>query len=922
MRHIVSHCHGLLTDNNKVIQVMIQHTLHFLLLPDSSAARYLKRKLASSGGCRGVIVGTWPELLSQVASAYLLPAVDDGDQQLRQVLPSLTEAFWARSYAVAPQETATAVLRALRELVAACEPLNLERPAGVSELPGRTRRHIDDLFELIRQAGGALPDDLVATAACLRADAAKALRLIHVYHDPALQTLDRWQAALIAKLNADSRSAEDPGYAQWLAGMLHAEPAAAPQRAIARLQADLFGAVGNAASQDDSVQWVGVRDALEEVEVVAGMVQSILNTHSDVSPSDIAVMLPERFEYNLALGEVFPKAGLSLSGLPLDTWQRDLGTEAVFHFLYCRDRPAPAMAIAACLSSPLMPWPASDGAQMAQRVMDGDYKLDAPPGASAEAKLMLSLLKGEDETPASLQQALRQFVDLLKTADVDPVHIDQAHVAMESVLGLLEPGSSIPWEALRRVVVPSMIRPEGVIDYTLEGVTVWREGHEPWRAARYLFVLGFSEGHYPGQPAVSPVFAFDDYDAIRNHCGLPIRSPDQKLDAARARLKRQLRAASDHITWMVPRRSADGESINPSDTLVFMQQLFGEENLIREVSASEDRALINHLPSVETSLPVQPREIEVSDLDFDDNLLALRKGADGELRPESPSSLDTLMISPLAWLLRRLHAEPVVWAPETPNVAILGTLAHSVFEELFQPEKPLPRDDEIETQVPLILNDSIKQRTPFLRAPQWQVERRNLASDIVKAAIAWRDIIRHSGADIIGVEVWLKGHLNDVPVRGAADLLIRDKGNRLLVIDYKRASSGKRRLRMKAGYDFQTSLYRRMIETGGTRGGEKIDLGDHQPGIVYYMLQDQMALSDTPIESAEPLPRWEWIQEDTSSEAIRLIEKRLKEVQAGVVRLNRDNDADFFNKEANATPYALENSPLISRFTLPSAQEG
>ena len=43
------------------------------------------------------------------------------------------------------------------------------------------------------------------------------------------------------------------------------------------------------------------------------------------------------------------------------------------------------------------------------------------------------------------------------------------------------------------------------------------------------------------------------------------------------------------------------------------------------------------------------------DLNFDRDLLALRTDKEGQLKPESPSSLETLMVSRLAWLLRRLE---------------------------------------------------------------------------------------------------------------------------------------------------------------------------------------------------------------------------------------------------------------------------
>ena len=130
------------------------------------------------------------------------------------------------------------------------------------------------------------------------------------------------------------------------------------------------------------MQWLGVRDFLEEAEVAAGMAQQMLAENPGLTPSDIGLLMPDTFEYSLAVNDAFSAAGLPLSGLPVDHWQRDLGREALFHFLYCRQKPSPAMALAVCLSSPLMPWSKEQGAELAQTVMDGDYRLRPFPSAT------------------------------------------------------------------------------------------------------------------------------------------------------------------------------------------------------------------------------------------------------------------------------------------------------------------------------------------------------------------------------------------------------------------------------------------------------------------------------------------------------------------------------------------------------------
>ena len=119
-----------------------------------------------------------------------------------------------------------------------------------------------------------------------------------------------------------------------------------------------------------------------------------------------------------------------------------------------------------------------------------------------------------------------------------------------------------------------------------------------------------------------------------------------------------------------------------------MHQLFAgpeaADELVIELDAAEGRATGAACRAGGAGGAAPPRELVVADLEFGRDLLALRMDAEGKPKPESPSSLETLMVSGLAWLLQRLEAEPLDWAPESRESALLGTLAHEVFEGLFQ----------------------------------------------------------------------------------------------------------------------------------------------------------------------------------------------------------------------------------------------
>ena len=87
------------------------------------------------------------------------------------------------------------------------------------------------------------------------------------------------------------------------------------------------------------------------------------------------------------------------------------------------------------------------------------------------------------------------------------------------------------------------------------------------------------------------------------------------------------------------------------------------------------------------------------------------------------------------------------------------------------------------------------------------------------------------------------------------------------------------------------------------------------------MLNDQVSLSDSMLAESGAVPGWQALENDVAGRAMALIQRRLSEVRGGNLCLNRDGDAEFFEKQAGITPCALTNSPLIGLFTVPGEAE-
>ncbi|MEH6502078.1 MAG: PD-(D/E)XK nuclease family protein, partial [Pseudoalteromonas distincta] len=444
---------------------------------------------------------------------------------------------------------------------------------------------------------------------------------------------------------------------------------------------------------------------------------------------------------------------------------------------------------------------------------------------------------------------------------------------------------------------------------------------------RHLLVLGFASGHYPNRGHVSRVFSETDIHRLVEGTQLPIDTQRGQLDRARAQFKRQLNMASDSASFFVPRRDPAGDAQSPSEALQFMLHMFGkEEDEILSLDLSVDRAQVRHLAE-NTIEDVQPPSVRpFGDIDISQDLLSLRVDAEGNPKPESPSALERMMVSPLAWLLQRLYAEPAVWRAEEANILLQGTLSHSVFEDLFAEDSAPPPRGKLSGLVKKGLEQAIQRSAPFMQSATWTVERRLLEAQLTKAAQAWHDMLTQLGADVIGTEVWLKGDLGGLGIHGQADALLALPGNRLLIVDYKKSSASSRRTRMERGYDSQVELYRKMLQTGGLKDKEKVELGDQikssdEIGVVYYNMNDTTALSDTGLAESSQLPDWEVLETDVSNEAMSLINERISELHKGKIRLNRDTDAEFFDKKAGVKPYALEVTPLTGLFMVADGED-
>ena len=886
--------------------------MEFFLTPDGGSARKVKRFLAQQAPGLYRLAGTWLELMVQTTAAYLLPPTpEDWMERLRQTASRQKDAFWLSSLKVAPQETLAelhaAIVRLLEGAGLSADPQALMDTIPTNE---RLHRRVSDLLQLVESASG-IPDHLQQMADLLDANDPP-LRPIRVYYPPDMD-LNAWQMAVLQKLACDA-PAPDPA----LQALLDSARTL-PKTSIPALQAarNLFSDRNAPPRGIDGVRVIAVRDSLAEAEIVAGLVQKAIENDSDVS--EIGLLLPNDSLSLMAVENAFNRCGLALSGFHRPAGRRDLGRETLRSFLLCLRKPAPIMAVASLLTSPLLPWEAEEGQALAQAVMEGDVLLRSTTMPVPAHKVM-DLVDQGAATPAELQRRLNRFVHLLTAEEAFHAHHQRA---METALQLQETLSGmveLDWEPLLYQTNPETLSENPPVDYWQEGIPVFHEDVRPWCAVKHLFVLGFNDGHFPSGPGSSAVFTEAEWEEIAAS-GWPVATNDLIRKRWREVFAEQIGAATESLTLLFARRDALGQALEPSASLVFLARSLGVEtdSLVLDLDRSEDVRRISDLPMAPKAQPSPPRTLPAADIELGVDLLEAFGRKAGGMAPLSPSAADTLMVSPFAWLLGRMGCDPRTWGVDEFDVLTAGTLAHRVFEELFQPGLPLPDEDEINRKVHKILRERVLQIAPFLRSPDWRVERFKFESEILRAAVHWKKLLASCGATVVGAEQWLRGQHGEIPLHGQSDLLVGLPSGRMLVVDYKKSSSSKRRDRMRSGFDLQAHLYRVMIQSGGLPG---FDPPPEEVGIVYYLMNDTRALADSPVEADGSVPGWEVLINDISALAMRHLDRRLTQIRRGVVRLNSTDDEKWWEENAGLPIYALDNSPLLRLFMHPETAEG
>jgi ATP-dependent helicase/nuclease subunit B len=803
-----------------------------------------------------------------------------------RVIGDVPDPVWKDSLGDAPVETISAVTAALEDLVLATPDLRAP-PMGVMG-DSRARQHLDALIGLWGRLGDALPDGLAPVRHVLELPHGQFLDPVPVVQGSLDPHAPAAMVALYERLEREFGSVEAP-------------PAARAAEIGTRLHA-LQGGIGSsqiaAGGRDNSLFFYGLRDPAACADFAAARARSMIE--SGVPARDIAIITGSDPRQ---IARAFAGQGVPLSGLPGSLPERDIIGETALHLALAKRPPTPAMALASLALSPLMPWPAQTGRDLAESLMGGDFRGDILSSTQAHKELWTNIRAAA----GSLAQ-LRYLIDCI---------CDQIAKGAEIRARLPIPaGEGSPdWEAILRGI---QIAPQSVPDpeRNLEGVSLWSAQESPWRPCRHLIVVDFTDGLYPTRPRANPMFLDSEIAHIREVTGLQLRGRAEGLGKALSLFDQQLQAVAGSVTFLMPWRDLSGARLQPSAGLSLVARVISNiedaTDLIVDVSRMppEDWPVAHHRLPPLSQPPELPEALHFAGRD----LLALRRKNDGTIKPQSPSRLEKLLVSPLAWLLDEVEANDLSWSAEALDVMAKGNIAHDVFEHVFLKDQPIPDRPALNDAVIAAYDQALTRHANFLRSASWDMERQGLEREILQAALRWRDHLLALEAKIIGNEIWLSGEAHGVNLHGKADAILELPGGGLLIVDHKKSGTSGRRKRMEAGWDLQAALYRDMIARPIRREGDGMDaLIGRSVGIAYHLMNDGGLLtSGLALPTGSPARD---LGDAINVAAIERLAERLAELRAGRVVLNTTADEGFFKKEASFTPYALtDGSALVSAF--------
>ncbi|WP_100644042.1 PD-(D/E)XK nuclease family protein [Alteromonas facilis] len=860
--------------------------MEFVLVSDPVAANFVRRELANSK-VFNVKVGNYNALLEVLKELWILDEpLDEFDEELRRKAVMLTDAFWSKSIRVDEES----VIRTLSETISlVLNGLPLAQTVNpIMNIDDRTQRYFNDIVRLINSLSSKPRSYQISLDwFSIPLNESLANLILHTHQNVHLYP---WQKDVVHRLTdggqVPSQEIQD--------AFLKMSEIGGPQ----------FNEVANSlfvqdctVTKPEQFYAISCRDQQEEAEVLANRIASLISTGTDAS--QIAIIYPKEMKHLHFLVMALQKRGVCISNFPMGEEVYDWQSQLLRDLISLQDDNAPPMALKSVISNPLMPWSSSNKLERILNLDSASKEIadEIAPG------LYDSLTKSFQDL-SLLKSWLNDVGSFLSNNNQSGMTNARWERLVDSILELNQEPFEHSFDELRAKLLNKIQAKSLTLSdekgFYLDAVLAVNSEEDLPFPVDHLFWMHMNDGHYQlSQNALikGTVFDLQQYHdlGLGAHLGA-------ELDKRKSILKRSISRAKKSITATACEFDLDGSVIQLGDITLDLTLCFYEPK------EANPKALFDGISDLEDSfftwetIPIIASENRLNaDLNFSRNLLHLNVDKDGNPRPESPSSLEKLVISPLYWLLERQGIVDRSWKVQKLDPNLEGKVAHKVFE-LFE-EYQSNRD--IESYYEELFFNAIEIEAPFLKGPEWRLDRINLSRDIKKALDVFSKWLAETKWSIDQAELMLHGELWGIPVKGFSDAVLA-KDNKVLILDYKRSKSDERFRRLSKGYDLQTFIYRKLYSQ--MFGNCVIQSG-------YYILKDQTFVLDIS-EAANGIAKLlspDCSLDEQSINARRCVEQSLSELSNGLVKLNSHDDLELWKKRG-VNPIAIEENSLIQRF--------
>jgi len=477
------------------------------------------------------------------------------------------------------------------------------------------------------------------------------------------------------------------------------------------------------------------------------------------------------------------------------------------------------------------------------------------------------------------------------TTAKDPLFLALAQVASELAIAI----DATEAEKLDRLLIERMVEQAvgvGVSDPTaVAEAAPWRSVSHPgavWGEAKTIVWWHFADA---GEAAASTVWNVLER-ATLSEGGCPLDEPELELRRLAAAWERPSRHAHDRLLLIRPALAGGAEttahplwhslaakhpklaeaiSVRAETVLQQAAPAFAGRTLARApialVAPPEARA--------EWAAPadrIHPREFE------------------------SASSLEALLSCPLRWTFKyasRLRPGVRLSLPKMDN--LVGTLAHRIAQEIFQPGAP-PEPRDVEIIAARRLDELLPRIAATLLLPGAAGELAAAKRSIPQALAELARFLPSEKLTVVGVEYEFSAPDTLAPGTGAAgriDLLAKSPKGRLVVLDLKwQRSERRRRTELKNGVALQVAVYAHHV------ADEKADVATG-----FFMLRQKRFLTSAPLSGGMatiiegPTPNETWHRISAS------FESAFDEIGKGKVRATFERNGQ--KQEEFSDPYLL-----------------